>query len=148
MNSSLFKKIAVFLGFCLVVIQFIRPETNLGEAYSENDIAHTVEVPKHVQEILSSSCYDCHSNATVYPWYANIQPLGFWLKHHVDEGKSELNFSEFKTYTDKRKTKKFKEIVKEVEENEMPLPSYTWIHKHAVLTQEQKDTLLAWARRN
>lgn len=148
MNSSLLKKIAVLLAAILVLIQFIQPERNTGLALGENDIAHTVVVPGNVQEILSNSCFDCHSNATQYPWYASIQPLGFWLKDHVDEGKYELNFSEFKTYTEKRKTKKFKEIVAELEEDEMPLASYTWVHKNAVLSPEQKATLLAWAKRN
>jgi hypothetical protein len=148
MNSSLPKKIAIFLAAILIVIQFVQPARNLGEAMGENDIAHTVNVPADVQQILSNSCYDCHSNATYYPWYARIQPLGFWLKDHVDEGKKELNFSEFKTYTEKRKTKKFKEIIGELEEDEMPLPSYTWVHKNAILTPGQKAILLAWAKKN
>jgi hypothetical protein len=59
-----------------------------------------------------------------------------------------LNFSEFKTYTEKRKTKKFREISEELEEDEMPLPSYTWVHKNAILTPEQKAILLAWAKKN
>lgn len=148
MNSSLPKKIAILLASLFVVIQFIQPKRNLGESLGENDIAHTVVVPADVQEILSNSCFDCHSNATKYPWYASIQPLGFWLKDHVDEGKKELNFSEFKLYTEKRKAKKFKEIVEELEEDEMPLPSYTWVHKDAILTPVQKAALLAWAKKN
>ncbi|MCG9881595.1 MAG: heme-binding domain-containing protein [Bacteroidia bacterium] len=148
MNSSWPKKIAISLAAILIILQFVQPARNLGSATGENDIAHTVTVPDNVQQILTNSCFDCHSNATNYPWYASIQPLGFWLKHHVDEGKSELNFSEFKTYTEKRKAKKFREIAEELEEDKMPLPSYTWVHKGAILTPEQKTALLDWAKSN
>jgi len=148
MNSSWPKKIAIFLAAIFIIIQFVQPARNVGEALGENDIAHTVDVPADVQQILSNSCFDCHSNATQYPWYASIQPLGFWLKDHVDEGKKELNFSEFKTYTEKRKAKKFKEIAEELEEDKMPLPSYTWVHKNAILTAEQKTILLTWVKNN
>jgi hypothetical protein len=107
-----------------------------------------MNVPVSVQQTLEKSCYDCHSNHTEYPWYSNIQPLGFWLKDHVDEGKEELNFSEFNSYTPKRKAKKMKEIVKEIEEGEMPLSSYTLIHRNSILTEAQKAELIEWAKAN
>lgn len=148
MNSNLFKKIGLVLMAVLFLLQFIQPAKNVGESKGPNDIAHAVMVPDGVQQILEKHCYNCHSNNTVYPWYSSIQPLGFWLKDHVDEGKSELNFSEFNTYTAKRKAKKMKEIVEQIEENEMPLFSYTFIHREAILSDSQKASLLEWAKLN
>ena len=94
--------------------------------------------------ILQTSCFDCHSNYTNYPWYTNIQPIGWWLNHHVDEGKEELNFSEFESYSLKRKLHKLEEIKEMVEEGEMPLSSYTLIHGDTKLSPEQKEILYTW----
>ena len=132
----------LLLGF--IVIQFIRPAKNKAEGISNNDISKIYAVPADVQAILKTSCYDCHSNNTVYPWYANIQPAAWWLADHVKEGKKELNFSEFASYRIGRQFRKLEEINKEVKENEMPLDSYLWIHKDAKLNNEQKLTLANW----
>jgi hypothetical protein len=96
--------------------------------------------------ILKTSCYDCHSNNTVYPWYSNIQPLAWWLQGHVNEGKEELNFDEFATYNPRRQFKKMEETEEMITEGEMPLSSYTIIHSNAVLSASQKETLINWAK--
>jgi hypothetical protein len=145
MKKINFKKIGIALAAMLVILQFIRPTKNEGTALTETDIAHTINVPADVQQILETSCYDCHSNHTNYPWYTNIQPIGLWMQHHVDEGKEELNFSEFKTYKLKRQKHKLEEIAEQVNEHEMPLSSYTLIHKNAALTPEQITLLSNWA---
>jgi len=139
------KKILWGIVVLLIGIQFFRPERNVGEAYGANDISKTVEVPADVQAILERSCYDCHSNNTVYPWYTNVQPVGWWLAHNVDEGNGELNFSEFNTYKLKRKLHKFEEIAEQVKEGEMPLTPYTFMHGNAKLSQEDQEKLVTWA---
>jgi hypothetical protein len=138
------KKILYVLIAALVIIQFIRPKQNLSAGPFTNDVSTKFPANDNVASILKQSCYDCHSNNTVYPWYANVQPVTWWLQDHVNEGKKELNFSEFATYTAKRQRKKFTEIMDEVKEGKMPLPSYTWIHKDAILTAEQKAALYKW----
>jgi exonuclease VII small subunit len=130
----------------LVLLQLYRPAKNTSSTTSANDIVATYQVPDNVANILHQACYDCHSNNTNYPWYSNFQPVRLWLDDHVHEGKDELNFSEYATFTTKRKLKKLKEIVHELEEGDMPLNSYTWIHKEAVLTPEQKQTVIDWAK--
>ncbi len=134
------------MAAALLLLQFVQPARNVGSASGPNDITQAMAVPATVQKTLETSCYDCHSNNTVYPWYTRIQPLGLWMKNHVDEGKEELNFSEFNTYTAKRKLKKLREIAEQVEEGEMPLYSYTIIHKNAVLNEAQKAELIDWAK--
>ncbi len=134
------KKVAYALLAVFVVIQFIRPERNLGKRETEN----TIFVNSAIANILEKSCYDCHSNGTDYPWYTNIQPLGFWMNHHVNEGKEELNFSEFEAYSLKRKLHKLKEIKEQVENGEMPISSYIWMHGSAELNNDQKQMLYEW----
>lgn len=140
------KTTLVVLLVALVLIQFYRPAKNSGPIDGPVDISVAYNVPADVMNVLNKACYDCHSNHTEYPWYNNIQPVAMWLADHVDEGKSELNFSEFANYKTKRKLKKLKEIVHEVEEGDMPLGSYTWMHSEARLTAQEKQLLIDWAK--
>ncbi len=142
------KKIFYVLIAALVIIQFFRPEKNISAGPYSNDISTKFAVNDNVASILKEACYDCHSNNTAYPWYANVQPVAWWLADHVTEGKKELNFSEFATYTAKRQRKKFNEIMDEVKEGKMPLKSYTLIHTNAKLTEEQKNALYKWCEEN
>lgn len=145
MNKAI-KGIGIGALTALLLLQIYRPAKNISSTTSPNDIVSTHQVPENVASILHQACYDCHSNNTNYPWYSNFQPVRLWLDDHVNEGKDELNFSEYATYTTKRKLKKLKEIVHELEEGDMPLNSYTWIHKEAVLTPEQKQNIIDWAK--
>jgi hypothetical protein len=139
------KKILLIIIGLFLIIQFIRPDKNRGEVYSANDISHSVDVPTGVKNILEKACNDCHSDNTNYPWYTNIQPIGWWMNHHVEEGKGELNFSQFNTYKLRRKLHKLEEIAEQVKEGEMPLNSYVIIHKEAALTVDEKQKLIQWA---
>jgi hypothetical protein len=139
------KRILLFLLIVLVVIQFIRPAENHSAKMSSNDITLHYPVPDTVLSILKKSCYDCHSNNTVYPWYNRIQPVAWWLHNHVTDGKRQLNFSEFGAYSLTKQAKKLKNMSGEVKDGGMPLDSYLWIHKNAELEQGQKDLLIQWA---
>jgi hypothetical protein len=140
------KKIGWVLLLVLVAIQFVRPQRNIAATVSANDISTSYSVPDDVQLILKKACNDCHSNNTEYPWYANIQPLVWWLQHHVDEGKDELNFSEFAAYKPKRKAHKLEEVTELVENGAMPLDSYTWMHHEAKLTDAERHALVVWSK--
>jgi Haem-binding domain len=142
--KKFFKRLFLVLLAGFVIIQFFRPGKNTATGSSPNDITAKYAVPADVQQILKTSCYDCHSNNTVYPWYSNIQPVAWWLKDHIDEGKRELNFSEFAAYRIGRQYRKLEEINKEVKEGEMPLSSYTLIHKDAKLSDAQKLAIAGW----
>ena len=138
------KKILIAIAAILIIIQFIRPERNIQGAKT-NYIGNKYAVSTNVQSILDKACMDCHSNNTTYPWYTNIQPVGFWLQHHVNEGKQEINFDEFLSYSPKKAHHKLEECIEMVKEGEMPLNSYTWTHSNAKLTQEEKMAISDWA---
>lgn len=142
---SMKKKILIAVATILVIIQFFRPVKNLSSAKSPADISNVYQVPDEINVILGKACNDCHSNNTVYPWYAEVQPVAWWLNNHVKEGKGELNFSEFGTYALARQYHKLEEVKEVIDENEMPLSSYTLIHTNAKLTNAEKQTLLAWS---
>ncbi|MEY3874712.1 MAG: hypothetical protein RL363_1433, partial [Bacteroidota bacterium] len=92
------------------------------------------------------ACADCHSNKTAYPWYASIQPAAFWLADHVKEGKREFNFNEFAGYRIAKQNHKLEEVIEQIKEGEMPLYSYTLIHRDAKLTDAEKATLINWCQ--
>ena len=125
-------------------MQFICPAKNKTQGVNNNDISKIYAVPADVETILKTSCYDCHSNNTVYPWYAQVQPAAWWLDEHIKDGKKKLNFSEFKTYTIRRRYRKLEEINELVKYGEMPLDEYLWIHKNAKLNEQQKLVLANW----
>ena len=141
------KKITFFVLFAvLIVFQFVQTPKNESNELLAADITKVTDVPEGVQLLLTTACYDCHSNNTVYPWYRNIQPLTWWLNNHITEGKQKLNFSEFGSYDTKKAKHKFSKIAKVLEENEMPLFSYTLLHRNAKLDDIQKKLIVVWAK--
>lgn len=146
MLKKILKRTFQILLVAFIVIQFFRPAKNKAEVISKHDISTLYPVPENVLSILKTSCYDCHSNNTVYPWYAEVQPVAWWLDKHIQDGKKDLNFSEFADYRIRRQYKKLEEINELVKEGEMPLESYLWVHKDAKLDQQQKLLLATWVQ--
>ncbi|MBC7486767.1 MAG: heme-binding domain-containing protein [Cytophagaceae bacterium] len=139
------KKIIFGLIILLVLIQFIRIDKTNPPVDKSKDFITLTQPSDEIKGILVTSCYDCHSNETNYPWYTNVAPLSWWLKNHINEGREHLNFSEWATYTEERQQHKLDECIEEVHEGEMPLSSYTIImHKDAALSPAQKDALNTW----
>ena len=138
------KRVLLVLLLVFVVIQFFRIDRTNPEVVKNNDLIAMTNPSEEVETILRSACYDCHSNETEYPWYSNVAPVSWWLKHHIDEGREHLNFSEWGTYPEKKRNHKLDECAEEVEEGEMPLPSYTWTHSNAKLSSEQIDLMEDW----
>jgi len=138
------RKTLVILLITLIVIQFIRPARNHGPTATSTDITHYVQVPDTVMRILQVSCYDCHSNNTVYPWYTNINPVGFWMRSHISDGKRGINFSDLSMFDKRKLDHRLGDIAEQVEKDEMPLRSYTLIHTSAKLSSGQVQLIKAW----
>ena len=139
------KKI-LFIGLIIfLLMQLYQPARN--ESFEQDITANFTKVynvPKNVEAIVRTSCYDCHSNNTNYPWYSNVQPVGFFMEHHIKEAKEDLNFDEWGKYSKRKQENKLDRIVKQIKSDEMPLASYTLIHKNARLTTVQKKEVMDW----
>lgn len=140
------KKILIGLAVIVVVIQFFRIDKTNPPVQEELDFVTITNPPAEVASMIRSACYDCHSFESTYLWYSNIAPISWWTKHHVNEAREELNFSEWGTFSAKRKDHKLEECVEEIEEGEMPLKPYTWTHGDAKLSPEQKEMLITWLK--
>ncbi|MCM4158500.1 hypothetical protein FHG64_13025 [Antarcticibacterium flavum] len=131
--------LVVFLG-----IQFIPKKLNQSDYVPKSDFTEVYEVPQNISKILKTSCYDCHSNNTNYPWYNKIQPVTWYLNDHIEEGKEELNLSEFGEYSSRRQRSKIRSMSSQVKDGEMPLSSYTLLHWDAKLSEKEKEEFIAW----
>lgn len=140
------KKVLFVLFIVFVVAQFFGPEKNQGDLATLEPFLNETNPPEDVHLILKTACFDCHSDYTRYPWYNAITPLNYWLADHVDHGKGELNFSNWAEYSLKRKDRKLEEVMDLIKKKEMPLESYTWTHKDAILSDEQIENVMAWTK--
>jgi len=138
------KTIGIIVLLFLIAIQFFHSPKNISANPSPDNIATRYPLPEGVDTILKKACYDCHSNNTVYPWYNNIQPVAWWLHNHIDDGKRHLNFDVFTSYSIARQYKKLDDIIDEIKQGDMPLPSYTIEHKDAILTASEKEIIYDW----
>ena len=132
--------IVVIIGIQLIPVN--RPEND--DDLSKDLIANN-QIPENISNILKNSCYDCHSNQTNYPWYAYVAPVSFLIVHDVNEGREELNFSEWENRNKSKKAKALDEMAEEVEEGEMPMEIYLIMHSNAKLSDEQRKEFAEWA---
>ncbi|HVT86935.1 MAG TPA: heme-binding domain-containing protein [Chitinophagaceae bacterium] len=138
------RKIMIVLLIALVIIQFFHPKRNKAEGEQANYIGKVFTVPDDVKSILAKGCNDCHSNNTRYPWYCNFQPIDWWTNNHVKDGMRHLNFDEFSNKSLRYQYNKIGEVSEQIKKGEMPINSYTWIHKDAILTDAEKSKIYAW----
>lgn len=139
------KKIFYSFLAIIAVLQLFQPDRNLSVENYSTDIANHYVVPDSVEALINTVCYDCHSNNTDYPWFMNIQPLGWYIQGKINKGKSELNFSEFGTLFKDKAIEKLEDIEEVMKKNKMPLQSYKWFNKKADLTFEQRELISKWA---
>jgi len=142
-----FKRIAVILLGVFVLMQLIRIDKTNPETVIENQFAVVENAPTEVTEIMQRACFDCHSYETKYPWYTNVAPVSWIIKDHINEGREELNFAEWGTYSEGKRHHKLEECLEEVAKGEMPLKGYVVWHNEALLTPNDTATLFPFWRK-
>ncbi len=134
------KKILIALIIILIGIQFIPVER------TNPPITSDISATDNISTILRTSCYDCHSNETVWPWYSKIAPVSFLIIGDVNEGRKHLNFSEWDKYETDKREKILEEIVEEIEKENMPLPIYTFTHPNSKLDDHRIKLIKDWVK--
>jgi hypothetical protein len=134
------------VGFAIVLIgaQFVRPARTNPRTEPTRALAAARPVPREVAATLARACRDCHSNETRWPWYSNVAPVSWFVIDHVDHGRSHFNYSEWSRYEDAEATRLLKEACRRARKQEMPLPSYTLMHRQARLSPADIEGLCAW----
>ncbi|MCB2208887.1 MAG: heme-binding domain-containing protein [Bacteroidetes bacterium] len=145
---KILKLLILILIISVVIIQFIpndKPEVVLA---NENDLIYNNQLPENISVMLKESCYDCHSNETVYPWYSHVAPVSWLVVKDIRDGRKELNFSFWESQSKMDKAKHLDNIIDEVLDENMPMPIYTIMHANAKLTKEERQLLADWAERH
>lgn len=141
------KKVIVVLLVAFIIIQFFPIDKTNPPLTPGMDFLRIKKTPPQIASLISTSCYDCHSNESKYPWYSDIAPSSWLLKNHINEGRKHLNFSTFATYEPKRQAHKLEECIEMIEKEEMPLDSYYLGHQDAKLTTEQRKELIKYFKK-
>ena len=115
---------------------------------SNPPVTSELETPQEINKIFLRSCFDCHSNETVWPWYSWVAPVSWLVVNDVLEGREHLNFSTWGDYPADKQRKLRKEIWESVSEVEMPPFQYFPTHPEARLSDKDKDVILGWAGHN
>ncbi|MDO9511772.1 MAG: heme-binding domain-containing protein [Bacteroidales bacterium] len=142
------KKINIYwvIAGLLIIIQVFRIDKTHPPFLPEQDFITISNPPDNFYSMLKNSCYDCHSYETEYPWYSNVAPVSWFLKMHVNEGRSHLNFSDWGNFDTEKSNIQFKKCIKVIEDGEMPLISYTLLHLKARLNENKRLRLASWIK--
>lgn len=133
------KVIAIAVVAVLALIQLIPVQR------TNPPVTADIQAPPEVKAILKTSCYDCHSHETRWPFYSYVAPVSWFIAHDVQKGRGRLNFSEWGTYAQDRQDLLREIIYEEVSEKKMPLPQYVLMHPSARIGDAELSTLKQWA---
>lgn len=144
--KKFFRIALLVLLLLFIAIQFRRPDRTRTDIITADHLFNRLAVPANVQGILKRSCFDCHSEQTIWPWYTNIAPVSWLVAGDVEHGRKKMNFSIWGRMSETKQASKFDDITDELKDGKMPLPKYLLMHPDAKLTQADKDLLIGWAR--
>lgn len=135
---------AVVFVIVLVAIQFFGPVRTSPATDPSETLVATGRVTPEVSAILDRSCRDCHSNETRWPWYSRIAPMSWGVIDHVNHARRRMNLSKWTSYDPEDARGFLVDICALTRKHDMPLPSYTWIHRDARLSDHDIAVLCAW----
>lgn len=142
--------IACALTILFAAAQRVPVERTNPATEPERSIEARTHMSPTVAEILSRSCYDCHSNETRWPWYSRVAPASWLLARDVNHGRRHLNFSTWGEFSGhgypKSDDERLLDICREVSSGAMPLRSYTLVHRAARLTPEEVRIVCEWVK--
>lgn len=139
------KKILLLLFIVFAIMQLIQIDVSIpDDAASRTDFLTKYSPPEDIKQLIKDGCYDCHSYETQYKWYMHIAPVSWLTKGHVEDGRRHLNFSDWDSYSLRKKLHKLEECHEEMERYNMPIQGYVNMHEEAKFTEEEKEKLINW----
>lgn len=144
-SSRILRWLVILVAVAFVIIQFVRPARTNPPIDPAKSIEANLQVSPQVAAIFNRSCSDCHSNKTVWPWYTNVAPVSWFLIDHVNEGRHNMNLSEWGSYDKDKQSRRLRDMCEQVQDGEMPLSTYTPLHPQAKLSAADVKTICDWA---
>lgn len=145
--SRRLKQAALVLVVLAAGAQLIRPSRLNPPVDPAHTIGAYVDKSSGLAPILDRSCGDCHSNATVWPWYTQIAPLSWAMARGVSEGRRAVNFSEWAGYSKAQQQTLLSVSCEDVSSGKTPGP-WTLIHPETKLSPRDVETICSAARQN
>ena len=144
MIKRILKIVLIVFVVIFVGMQAIRPTLSNPPVDESQTINARTHITPQVASILDRSCRDCHTSKTVWPWYTQVAPVSWWLSNHVNDGRRNLNLSEWGKLAPDRQDRKLRQICDQVQDGVMPLSSYLPMHPVAKLSDQDKKVLCDW----
>jgi hypothetical protein len=139
--KRIIKWVILGLVIAFAALQLVQPAHTNPPV--KTDFLKATAAPPDVAAMFRTSCYDCHSDETRWPWYSHIAPMSWQVVQDVNHGRRHVNLSEWPDNPDLAR-KKIGDMSDAIDDGDMPLPKYTLIHKDARLTSQQRDELTKW----
>jgi hypothetical protein len=142
------KYIVAGLVAILILIQIIQPSRTNPPVVPSRALEAHVDVPPEVQVVLKRACYDCHSNATVWPWYSYVAPISWYVAHDVNVGRSHVNLQDWEAQVNEKEGKEHLGLTcKLIREGQMPPADYRFMHKGTDVSPEETNTVCSWSQK-
>lgn len=138
-------KLIIYSLITLLVVLFII--NSIPVNMSNPPISSDIKTPNNLKKILRESCYDCHSNETIWYWYTEYAPISWLIAHDVNEGREYLNFSTWDKYTRSEQKELLSESIETIQEGEMPMKIYELMHPDAKINKDEMNTLTTWVNK-
>src|SRR4030095_338676 len=142
--SNILRWLLIVAAVALVIAQFFGPAKSNPAREGSESVDSRRQVTPQVAAIFDRSCNDCHSNKTRWPWYSNVAPVSWFVIDHVNEGRENINLSEWGKYTPRDVDSLLRQMCREVRAGVMPLSSYTPLNPGSKLSAENVKTLCEW----
>ena len=142
--KTLFTRAALVVAAGLTVAQFIRPDRTNPPTDPTRTLAAATHPPANVLAVLDRGCRDCHTHDTVWPWYTNVAPISWFVIGHVNEGRHELNLSNWADYDKALRAKRLAQMCDLVQREDMPLSSYLLLHRDSRLSDDDRQAICDW----
>ena len=145
------KKILRWTGITVaavfILIQFDQPNRSNPPVDQTMTIAAQAVFAPPISRLVTTACFDCHSNETRWPWYSYVAPVSWLMADDVASGRRHLNFSEWGKYPKSKRVLKLGQIYEQVSKGDMPIQKYLYIHSDARLTAADRDSITDWTER-
>lgn len=137
---------AVAFVIVFVAAQLVRPDRTNPTTEPARTIQASAGTTSELGTILDRSCGDCHSNATVWPWYTKVAPASWLMAYGVKEGRKAVNFSEWSTYPPEAQRALLSASCQDASDGKMP-GAYTLLRPDTRLSPRDIETICTAARR-